>query len=386
MNNPQLLIPQELSVGFQNRPDTYTGKLGYIIYKDAKGVLRKQTSWDSWRNKSIEPVCCKNEPTEGFVLNRDVGGGRAHHGWDTRLEKVRVWDPRGWEFEISIPNLLNIMRDCACSPGKGIEGKLVYSWSGATGPVLLPVKSEDYRKSMDFSSLQGLGVKAREMVPGYAYRTKRQEDWIYLGKFDYYFSLGDTCYRQKAADTGATKKHVFAKLTAGKWSLIYRNDTKEIAQVVTPTVADNFAELVGLHIKSARGSKIAKLVLKPEGSVIPTSHGRHSWVAELQPEVFTQMSVNYDGDSKPTLAKAGCEMSVKGGILHTKGYYYSETPYAYHPNYRETRYTGLGPYQRVETYTPTSSFPWREPTNDQLFAILECGVEVRIDRYSLSKD
>lgn len=213
MNNAQLLIPQELTIGFQNRKDTYTGKLGYVIYKDAKGVLRKRNSWEGWRDKSIEPVHCKNEPTEGFVLNRDVGGGRARHRWDARLEKVRVYDPRGWEFEISIPNLLNIMRDCACSPGKGIEGKLVYSWSGATGPVLLPVNSQDYKNSTTFSELQGLGVKARQMVPGRTYRTKRQEDWVYLGKFDYFYSLGS--YENKPTDTGAAKKHVFAKLEKG---------------------------------------------------------------------------------------------------------------------------------------------------------------------------
>lgn len=382
MNNSQLLIPQELSIGFQNRSDTYTGKLGYVIYKDAKGVLRKQTSWDSWRNKSIEPVHCKNEPTEGFVLNRDVGGGRAYHGWDARLEKVRVWDPRGWEFEITIPNLLNIMRDCACSPGKGIEGKLVYSWSGATGPVLLPVSSQDYKKSMEFSGLQGLAVKARQMVPGHAYRTKRQEDWIYLGKFDYFYALGSTSLRAKTSDTGTAKKHVFAKLEDGKWCVVYRNDTKEIAQVVTASVADNFAELVDLHTKSVRGSKIVKLVLKPDGEVKVEPRRAYEWFAELQEGVFSLMRIYYNENRNPTRITTGCALSVRGGILHTEGYYYTDTLFSYHPDYRERQSS----YYNHREVKPVSPNPWREPTSDRLYAVLECGAEVPIGPYTLSKD
>lgn len=386
MNNAQLLIPQELSIGFRNRKDTYTGKLGYVIYKDAKGVLRKQNSWSSWRDKNIEPIHCKNEPTEGFVLNRDVGGGRAYHGWDARLEKVRVYDPRGWEFEITIPNLLNIMRDCACSPGKGIEGKLVYSWSGATGPVLLPVNSQDYKNSMAFSDLQGLGVKVRQMVPGRTYRTKRQEDWVYLGKFDYFFSLGDTSYKNKPADTGTAKKHVFAKLADGKWGVVYRNDTKDIAQEASATTPDNFAELVDLHTKSARGSKITKLVVKPVGEVKAYAHREYEWFTELQPGVFTVMKVHYTNNAKPTKITSGCELSVREGILAVKGGYYSTNNlFAYHPDYREKR---LVDFWRgtSEEHTPTSPHPWREPVNDQLFAVLECGVEVPIGPYSLKKD
>lgn len=385
MNNAQLLIPQELTIGFQNRKDTYTGKLGYVIYKDAKGVLRKQHSWEGWRDKSIEPVHCKNEPTEGFVLNRDVGGGRARHRLDARLEKVRVYDPRGWEFEISIPNLLNIMRDCACSPGKGIEGKLVYSWSGATGPVLLPVNSQDYKNSTTFSELQGLGVKARQMVPGRTYRTKRQEDWVYLGKFDYFYSLGDTSHENKPTDTGAAKKHVFARLEKGKWSVIYRNDTKDIAQEASPVTPDNFAELVDLHTKSARGSKITKLVVRPQGEVKARAHGTHDWFAELEPGVFTLLRAYYNGEARPTKIDSACGMSVRDGTLSVAGHYYSSTLFAYHPDHRELRYSDFY-CQKKSEYKPTSPHPWREPVNDQLFAVLECGVEVPIGPYSLKKD
>jgi hypothetical protein len=44
----QLLIPSKIKVGFNLRPDTYTGKLGYVIMFDGK-KWRKETSWEGWR-------------------------------------------------------------------------------------------------------------------------------------------------------------------------------------------------------------------------------------------------------------------------------------------------------------------------------------------------
>lgn len=61
-------------VGFQNRKDTFTGKLAYVIYYDEKGKLRKEHSWQNWRDRNIDPQELVNEPTTGFVLNKKVGG------------------------------------------------------------------------------------------------------------------------------------------------------------------------------------------------------------------------------------------------------------------------------------------------------------------------
>lgn len=42
--NTNIFIPTKINVGFQERKDTYTGKLAYVIYFDEKGKLRKETS------------------------------------------------------------------------------------------------------------------------------------------------------------------------------------------------------------------------------------------------------------------------------------------------------------------------------------------------------
>lgn len=53
--NSIIFIPEQLMVGFQNRKDTFTGKLAYVIYYDEKGKLRKEHSWQNWRDRNIDP-------------------------------------------------------------------------------------------------------------------------------------------------------------------------------------------------------------------------------------------------------------------------------------------------------------------------------------------
>jgi hypothetical protein len=125
-----LFIPKKIKVGYQKRTDTYTKKLAYIIYYDNKNQLRKQTSWESWRDKAINSDEFDNVPTNGFVLNKGVGGNKQSYGWNTRNEYIRIYDPRGFEFEISVQNLLFILTESDCSKGKGLEGDFVYSWNG----------------------------------------------------------------------------------------------------------------------------------------------------------------------------------------------------------------------------------------------------------------
>ena len=39
----QLNIPKTIAIGQVKRQDTYTGRLGYVIYKDEKGKLKKES-------------------------------------------------------------------------------------------------------------------------------------------------------------------------------------------------------------------------------------------------------------------------------------------------------------------------------------------------------
>lgn len=176
--------PDRINVGYQNRSDTYTGKLGYIIYFDEDGKLRKETSWENWRNADIPNTIFDNEPTEGFVLNRS-GGGRP--SWSDRKAFVRVYDPRGFEFEIDIANLMYILECCPVGKGKVLEGKLVYVWDGKE-LVLLPVDSPDYKDIDNYTQLLNNKeyIKGKDLKVGYTYVDKNDEKYVYLGKFHEY--------------------------------------------------------------------------------------------------------------------------------------------------------------------------------------------------------
>lgn len=279
--NDQLLIPETLKVGFVKRDDTYTKKLGYVIYYDQTGKLRKEKSWEGWRDKNITPVETKNEPTEGFVLNRNVGGvSRYSHSWDQRMEKCRVYDPRGWEFEITIPNLLFILQECTSVKGKGLDGTFVYGWAG-TELVLLPTESSEYKSSQKFTKLQSQKISAKSLVVGATYHTKNQQDVVYLGKHDWYeleyghYSGGKYIDRQTfdykihnnstsarfRKNTG--KKFIFYDAKGTYKQVHAKSGITHLAAVVDETPAANYADMFDKFAKSYNASGFVKLTSKP---------------------------------------------------------------------------------------------------------------------------
>jgi len=256
----KLFIPKTIKVGFQNRKGTYTGKLAYVIYYDNKGKLRKEKSWHSWRDQTIEPIEIPNEPTSGFVLNKKVGGYKSD--WNFRQAYSRVYDPRDFEFEIDIPNLLFILGECDCYKGKGLEGEFVYAWNG-TELVLLPTCCEAYKKCSEYSTLQGKKVAAKELIPEATYLTKNQEEVVYLGRLPFYYVIDktrtrdnswyDQLYNKDKYKSGERKRHVF--WDGERFVFDIQSQLAEVASETT----NGYAELVESYTLSKYGSKVVRL-------------------------------------------------------------------------------------------------------------------------------
>lgn len=189
-------IPKQINVGYQERRETYTGKLAYIIYYDEKGKLRKETSWNSWRKTDLGNDIFDNEPTSGFVLNKKAGDYST--GWNHRQAYVRVHDPRGFEFEISVQNLLYILENATSTKGKGLEGDFIYGWD-KTDLVLIPCEAPDYKELKELNELRHAGKKigTKDMKLGAAYLTKKNEEYIYLGRFTEYDWHGEPSTKPK---------------------------------------------------------------------------------------------------------------------------------------------------------------------------------------------
>lgn len=227
-------IPPTLLVGFQKRTDTYTGMLSYIVYKDAKGKIAKEKSWKGWIDKSIATQELPNDPTSGFVLNKGVGGY-----YRDRMAKIRVHDPRGFEFEITVENLLFILAETDSIKGKGLTGDFVYAWD-KQHLVLLPVSCKDYTESVRYTSLKDKKIKKKDIVVGYTYTTKELEDLIYLGQYNCCTST----HHKKSAyyyfGDPVKPRHVFIG-SGGKYH--FYDDFKTFVTIANDTSVSNIGDL-----------------------------------------------------------------------------------------------------------------------------------------------
>jgi hypothetical protein len=181
----EFYIPDKIKVGYQERKDTYSKKLAFVTYYDEDNQLRQVNSFNGWIDKSIQTDDLTNIPTEGFVLNKHVGGGGG--GWNARKSYIRMFDPRGFEIELGIENILYILEHCSSIKGKGIEGELIYAWNGSR-VALLPVGSKDYNSAIEFSNLRK-GFKKQpsfDFKVGNVYSRKNGDLLTYLGKFKQY--------------------------------------------------------------------------------------------------------------------------------------------------------------------------------------------------------
>lgn len=247
----QLFIPEKIHVGFNKRSDTYTNLLGFVTYYDLHGKLRKEKSLNGWRSPDIEPKDFPNEPTEGFVINKNVGGIKG--SWSSRnvrKEYARVYDPRGFEIEITIPNFIFILEEASSIKGKGLEGEFVYAWDGQD-LVLLPVDCEDYRSSLQITKKQkskSIGIK--DLVVGYTYLLKKNYSSEKFGKFLYlgkYVTVGNFArlpvsnYNAKKGSKIQQESHIF--YDEENYDIVLETSGKNIVECVSETFSPNFADL-----------------------------------------------------------------------------------------------------------------------------------------------
>jgi len=278
-----IFIPKTIKVGYQERKDTYTGQLAYIVYYDQRNVLRKEKSWQSWRDDKIEPQEFSNEPTSGFVLNKKVGD--YSNGWDHRKSYCRVFDPRNFEFEITIENLLYILENASSIKGKGLEGDFVYGWDGKD-LLLMPVDSPDYKEITKYSEmiLKNNYVKVKELILGATYKTKTNEEWIYMGRFDYhtikydrasrsqnnsYYGYSRYSYDEIKVNVNKGKHHFFVKKTEDYL------DNPYLSVLTIKSLGERFVDTVSTYCVENYADLFEKLECKTEYSPYDESKDKY---------------------------------------------------------------------------------------------------------------
>lgn len=370
----KLYIPSKLKVGHQKRTDTYTDKLGFVTYFKNNGETFQNSSFYSWISEGTE-VVFENAPTDGFVLNSNVGGGSYGHYY--RAEKVRVYDPRGFEVEILVSNLLFLLDYCNSYKGKGLEGKLVYAWSGKT-IYLIPIECNDYKESMAFTGLQGKKVKAKELVPGYTYSSKNNEDLIFLGRFNYYFLPHyDSCQRQKDIkenEAGVGKRYVFYTNTKFK----IEREVKDVAELKVNSVHPDYESLVRKYMDSSVGSKIVGFKLKPAINLTDRKGNDNGsfYFSFLNSDGSYSCGIKYDGyfliDENVKIGDDGkVEIKTEKKAAFTQEYTEKNKDTWAYKNMTQgfkTYYGNCVPPER-------QVIKYEEPNKEVLYAILESGKE-----------
>lgn len=256
----QLYIPKRIKVGYVNREDTYTKKLAYVIYYDDKGVLHKEKSWEGWRDKSIEPQEFDNKPQSGLSLNKDIKRYNWSH-FSSHRTMIRVYDPRGIEFEITTENLIGVLMNSDCSK-RGLSGEYVFAYSGKD-LVLLPTTSEEYEKAVNYTALQSSKILTKDLVPGCSYKTKKQEDVIYVGKFMWYeFSW----YKSNQPSRKGKKMHIFTsggKHKTDGYNFTTKSNLEFLAQKNSDEIVSNYADIIDDLKKNPHSADIVKFELVP---------------------------------------------------------------------------------------------------------------------------
>lgn len=176
-----LNVPEKLKVGFQKRNDTFDGQLSFITYYDQKNVLKKEKSWTSWIDSSILPIELENTPTTGFIVNKSIN--RGNYSFGGGRDVVRIYDPRGFEFEVSTGNYVGLSEYIDIIKGE-LTGKLVFAFDSGGNLILLPVNSEQYLLSIKHTKYKENSFSAKSLIVGGVYLDKNNNQCIYIGRYN----------------------------------------------------------------------------------------------------------------------------------------------------------------------------------------------------------
>lgn len=265
-----LFIPKKIRVGFNQRTDTYTGKLAYVIYFDEKNVLRKETSWESWRDKKLGFVDFDNVPTRGFAIEKSI----QRFNWSSfgsNRSLIRIYDPRDIEFEITTDNLVGVLTEYSCD-SRVFDGEFVYAWN-KTELVLLPCKSEEYKSAIEYTEKQSQTIGMKDLVVGRVYFAKKHDtNYTYLGRL--------THYEWGERKREPFKDHVFAVKTEqnrdlysrpgfeGKnYSYYFKKDAKFLAGEVSEEQDHEFADMMSEYSNQSKSKKIVNIKIVPGESI-----------------------------------------------------------------------------------------------------------------------
>lgn len=203
------------------------------------------------------PHIFKNELMEGFEIAKSV---RRYGGWSGTGNVVwRVFDPRGFELEISSENLARII-DCTNIDKGIIVGKCIWGRDGGSN-VLLPEASDNYSEAVAFHKKMDNRITEKDVNVGDTVMLLTEhymkDQYVFYGKYD--FLLAD---RHRSLDSQhgtafmmdrVVSKRLFQNVKTGKYVVIV---TPKYASVVSkatsPMTKESVAEKLNADISNIK--------------------------------------------------------------------------------------------------------------------------------------
>lgn len=180
----QVSIPEKVYVGFQGRRTQDEVPLGFMTpYTDDAAGQSRRDSVDKWargygNNKTFNSVIMDNKPMYGFRLGRAIR--RSGH-FGSGASYVRIEDPRGFELEISIENLVAVLETCAMEKCEFV-GELVWARvPGSAKNLLVAVDSDLYRGSIKTKAAVAAAKSSKEFKIGDTIEAVTGETGVYMG-------------------------------------------------------------------------------------------------------------------------------------------------------------------------------------------------------------
>jgi hypothetical protein len=197
-------ISKKVYVGFQGRRTEDEVPLGFMTPygEDDAGVKRRATV-DNWarnhygNSKTFNSVTIDNKPMIGFKIGRSV---QRSSGWNgSGATYFRIEDPRGFELEITVENLVMISSICIIERGE-IMQECVWGREGQRN-ILIPTNSEPFANAVEMPD-DDEKVDMKTLKKGDRVRLASGQYGIWLG------TMAPIMYKDRVATVGPRKQVV----------------------------------------------------------------------------------------------------------------------------------------------------------------------------------
>lgn len=179
-----ITIPEKVYVGFQGRRAEDEVPLGFMTpYTDDVAGEKRRKTVDDWaagygRAKTFNSVTIDNAPMYGFRLGRAI---RRSGYMGSGASYVRIEDPRGFELEISIENLVALLENVAMERCEFL-GELVWGRvSNSTKNILIAVNSDEFKSAVKTKSAVAAAKTIKDFKIGDTIESVTGEVGVYMG-------------------------------------------------------------------------------------------------------------------------------------------------------------------------------------------------------------